>query len=118
MGKLFYMHAIADIYYLGGTFVPVGGHNLLEPTAWGNPTILGPQYENTKDIADELKKVNGVIQVRNETELINQTRTLLNNDQHRTEISKQALVWFEHEAEQVKNNIQELVENINNHCSN
>lgn len=114
MGKLFYLHAITDLYFLGGTFVPVGGHNLLEPTAWGNPTLFGPHNQNTKDIADEVIAHNAGMLVTTEQELIAQTKRLLTDTQTRKEMSQRAAAWFENEAEHVTVNIQALLQDLKN----
>ncbi len=52
MGELPLFYAASDVAFLGGTLVPVGGHNLLEPGALGLPVITGPHLFNTQDIAD------------------------------------------------------------------
>jgi len=113
LGKLFVMYPLADIFFLGGTFLThIGGHNLLEPAAWSNPTILGPCYQNTKDIADELKLHNAVIQVQNEQELIAQAKFLLDNKQERIDMGNRAGAWLETEATRVKTNVQLLIDDL------
>jgi len=113
LGKLFAMYPLADLFFLGGTFLPaVGGHNLLEPAVWSNPTILGPCYQNTKDIADELKKHNAVIQVQNEQELIEQAKFLLDNTPERIAMGLRASTWLEDEAARVKTNVQLLLSDL------
>lgn len=52
MGELTMFYAASDVVFLGGTLVPVGGHNLLEPGALGLPVVTGPHLFNTQDIAD------------------------------------------------------------------
>ncbi len=52
MGELPLFYAASDVAFVGGTLVPVGGHNLLEPGALGLPVITGPHLFNTQDIAD------------------------------------------------------------------
>jgi 3-deoxy-D-manno-octulosonic-acid transferase len=39
------------VAFVGGTLVPIGGHNLLEPAALGLPVLCGPHYFNSEDIA-------------------------------------------------------------------
>jgi 3-deoxy-D-manno-octulosonic-acid transferase len=51
MGEVPLFYAASDIAFVGGTLVPVGGHNLLEPAALGRPIITGPHLFNTEDIA-------------------------------------------------------------------
>jgi len=52
MGELTMFYASSDVAFLGGTLVPIGGHNLLEPGSLGLPVITGPHLYNTQDIAD------------------------------------------------------------------
>lgn len=113
LGKLFAMYPLADLFFLGGTFLPpVGGHNLLEPAAWSNPTILGPCYQNTKDIADELKAHDAVIQVQNEQELIEQARILLKDEPKRIAMGARAGQWLAQEADRVRMNVQMLLDDL------
>ncbi len=51
MGEMYTYYAAADVAFVGGSLVPIGGHNLLEPAALGVPCITGPYLENFKDIA-------------------------------------------------------------------
>jgi 3-deoxy-D-manno-octulosonic-acid transferase len=50
LGELLRFYAAADISFLGGSLVPTGGHNLLEPAALGKPVIVGPHTFNFLDI--------------------------------------------------------------------
>lgn len=54
MGELMLWYALADIAFVGGSLVPVGGHNVLEPMALDVPTISGPYVFNFQSITDEL----------------------------------------------------------------
>lgn len=51
MGELTMLYAAADVAFVGGSLVRVGGHNLLEPAALGLPAITGPHNFNAPDIA-------------------------------------------------------------------
>lgn len=51
LGELAALYAAADIAFIGGTLVPTGGHNPLEPAAFGIPTTVGPSMENFADMA-------------------------------------------------------------------
>ena len=51
MGELLLCYAAADAAFVGGSLVPVGGHNLLEPAAIGVPMISGPHVFNGEEIA-------------------------------------------------------------------
>jgi len=52
MGELTGAYSAADIAFVGGSLVPRGGHNILEPALFGVPTIVGPHMENFREISD------------------------------------------------------------------
>jgi 3-deoxy-D-manno-octulosonic-acid transferase len=63
VGELAAMYASVDVAFVGGSLVPVGGHNLLEPAALGLPVITGPFQANTKEIAQLLLHSGGALEV-------------------------------------------------------
>lgn len=54
LGELLMFYAAADVAFVGGSLVPIGGHNLLEPAALARPIIVGPHNFNAQDIAQML----------------------------------------------------------------
>jgi len=60
LGELGDFYAAADLAFVGGTLVPVGGHNLLEPAALGVATLCGPHLFNAPDIARALHGQGGL----------------------------------------------------------
>ena len=52
MGELTLFYAASDVAFVGGSLVPIGGHNLLEPAALGLPLVSGPHVFNAEEIAD------------------------------------------------------------------
>jgi 3-deoxy-D-manno-octulosonic-acid transferase len=63
VGELAALYAAADVAFVGGSLVPVGGHNLLEPAALGVPVITGPYNANSKEIARLLLETGGAVEV-------------------------------------------------------
>ena len=63
LGELIRFYAVAHVAVLGGTFVPVGGHNVLEPVSLGLPTIVGPYVESIEDVCRELQERDALIRV-------------------------------------------------------
>src|SRR5690606_29969703 len=55
IGELNAFYAAADACFVGGSLVPVGGHNLLEPAALGVATVTGPQHGNAPDIFRDMR---------------------------------------------------------------
>lgn len=50
IGELMNLYALSDVVFVGGSFVPVGGHNLLEPASTGAPVLFGPHMHNFREI--------------------------------------------------------------------
>jgi 3-deoxy-D-manno-octulosonic-acid transferase len=69
MGELTAFYAAADVAFVGGSLVPVGGHNLLEPAALGVPVITGPHTQNGPEIARLLIEAGGALEVADATAL-------------------------------------------------
>jgi 3-deoxy-D-manno-octulosonic-acid transferase len=51
MGELARLYAAGTVVYIGGSLVPVGGHNVLEPAAHGRPVLFGPHMGNFAEMA-------------------------------------------------------------------
>lgn len=62
MGELRMLYATADVAFVGGSLVPVGGHNLLEPALVGVPILFGPEMFNFKEIAERILDEQGALQ--------------------------------------------------------
>jgi 3-deoxy-D-manno-octulosonic-acid transferase len=54
MGELMMFYAAADVAFVGGSLVPIGGHNLLEPASLGRPVLTGPHNFNSEAVAELL----------------------------------------------------------------
>jgi 3-deoxy-D-manno-octulosonic-acid transferase len=95
LGELAPLYQLADAAFVGGSLVPTGGHNPLEPAAFGKPVAFGPAMENFRDIAAELISAGAAIQVRSGAELGTVWIELLEDDARRSEIGKNALAVVE-----------------------
>jgi 3-deoxy-D-manno-octulosonic-acid transferase len=69
MGEVSIFFAAANVAFIGGSLVPVGGHNLLEPAALGLPVITGPHLFNTQEIADIFEAMGASVTVNNAGQL-------------------------------------------------
>ena len=69
MGEVPLFYAASNVAFVGGTLIPVGGHNLLEPAALGKPVVTGPHLFNTQDIANKFEKLGASITVNNAGQL-------------------------------------------------
>jgi 3-deoxy-D-manno-octulosonic-acid transferase len=63
MGELLRFYAAADVAFVGGSLVEVGGHNLLEPAALARPVIVGPHTFNFAEVTEDLIKAGAVMRI-------------------------------------------------------
>jgi 3-deoxy-D-manno-octulosonic-acid transferase len=63
MGEMFSYFAAADVAFVGGSLVPVGGHNVLEPAALGLPVLFGPHMHNFVAARDLLLQHQAALQI-------------------------------------------------------
>jgi 3-deoxy-D-manno-octulosonic-acid transferase len=69
IGELAEVYQIATVVFVGGSLVPAGGHNILEPALFGKPIAFGPYMENFAEIAEAFIANDAAIQVRSERDL-------------------------------------------------
>jgi 3-deoxy-D-manno-octulosonic-acid transferase len=91
VGELASAFAAADLAFIGGTLVPVGGHNPIEAWAHGVPTILGPHVTNMRAIAEAGIAEGAAIPVRSREELASAVRAILSDDSMRRSRSEAAM---------------------------
>ena len=75
---------------MGGTLVPVGGHNLLEPALSGVPVLYGPYVSSIQDVADALSKSGGGTLVVQSQDLAAALIQLLREDGERRQLGARA----------------------------
>jgi len=88
MGEVPLFYAASDIAFVGGSLVPVGGHNLLEPAAQALPIITGPHLFNAQDIADMFVEMNACRIVNDTDELVAAIADFLTNPDTASEMGK------------------------------
>jgi 3-deoxy-D-manno-octulosonic-acid transferase len=75
LGQLMLCYKVAQVCFVGGSLVPWGGHNLLEPSALSKPIIAGPHNHNFSEIEQGLKLAQALIIVNNKEDLWTQLLT-------------------------------------------
>jgi len=91
MGMLLECYAAADVAFVGGSLVAVGGHNLLEPAALGRPLLTGPHHGNARETLQALRDAQGVRVVRDAADLGRGVAALLADADARRRLGAQAL---------------------------
>lgn len=77
VGELAGLYALAEVVFVGGSLVPVGGHNMLEPAMHGKPVLYGPHTSNFREGAAQLERTGGGLVVKDELELDRELTRLL-----------------------------------------
>lgn len=77
VGELMPLYALSDIAFVGGSLVPTGGHNLLEPASRGIPLLFGPHMNNFREITSLVLDYGAGIQVTDVHELQEAVRDFL-----------------------------------------
>ncbi len=89
MGELAVFFAAADVAFVGGSLVPTGGHNLLEPAAAGLPVLAGPHTFNFTEIARLLRERGALAQVADADALAKMLTRWLTDAAERTRVGEQ-----------------------------
>jgi 3-deoxy-D-manno-octulosonic-acid transferase len=89
IGELAGLFELADLVFIGGSLVPTGGHNLLEPAYWSKAIAFGPHMENFRDIAHMFLEAGAAIQIGSPEDLAH-TAWLLENSEARRRLGASA----------------------------
>jgi len=90
-GELPYVYSLGIVGFVGGTLVPVGGHNLLEPAQWARPVLFGSYIDHCRESAHQLLQAGGAIQIHQPKELVDHFLHLLEHPAVADQMGKQAL---------------------------
>ncbi|MDQ1333587.1 MAG: 3-deoxy-D-manno-octulosonic acid transferase [Thermodesulfobacteriota bacterium] len=95
MGELGRIYGVGSVGFVGGSLVPVGGHNLLEPASFGIPVIFGPHTHNFVSMAAALVEAGGGCRVHNDDELTTTLEAFLKDEEMRTRAGARARAFAE-----------------------
>lgn len=90
MGELMPMLGAADLVFMGGTWVPTGGHNLIEPAAWAKPIFCGPSLFNFAEVSRLLQAASGLQVVETPSALATAVAGLLASPWHAQQMGQAA----------------------------
>jgi 3-deoxy-D-manno-octulosonic-acid transferase len=83
MGELMSFYGMSNVAFVGGSMVPVGGHNPMEPASFGLPLLMGPYLRNVDDIAQQfidegaMKLVSSSMEIAAEVSLIQRSESVI-----------------------------------------
>jgi 3-deoxy-D-manno-octulosonic-acid transferase len=90
IGELAKVYVVGTVVFVGGSFVPVGGHNVLEPAAHRKPILFGPHMHNFHQIAAALLEASGALQVQTPEALGERVSALLQHPERRQAVGEAA----------------------------
>jgi 3-deoxy-D-manno-octulosonic-acid transferase len=93
VGELAAVYALADVAFVGGSLVPVGGHNILEPAQHGVAVLTGPHTFNFRDIV-RIFAEGGGLRVVSADSLTSELLSLLIHPQQRAQLGQRAKELF------------------------
>jgi len=90
MGEMFAYYAACDVAFVGGSLLPLGGHNLIEACAVGRPVLIGPHTFNFADAAEMAIAAGAALRVGDASELMRQALALLDDPARRMRMADAA----------------------------
>jgi 3-deoxy-D-manno-octulosonic-acid transferase len=90
IGELAHLYRIATAVFVGGSLVPTGGHNILEPAVFGKPILFGPHMQNFREISTTFLSAGAAVQVASGGALEEALRELLSDAKRRERIGQAA----------------------------
>ncbi len=109
IGDLAAVYGVADVAFVGGSLVRKGGHNPLEPAQFGVPVVMGPSYENFRDVVAKLEEVGGIRIVHDEVELGGMVAELLANREEAKAIGEAGRRVFEGQQGATERSVKAIV---------
>jgi len=90
MGELMVFFGACNVAFVGGSLVATGGHNMIEPAAWGVPVLTGPHLFNFTEASQLLLAADGMLVCSDAAELAEQCISLMGNKGRRQEMGNAA----------------------------
>ena len=97
IGELASVYSVATVAFVGGSLVPAGGHNPLEPAQFAVPIVMGPHYANFRTITDDLV-AHDALRIASAEELANVLISLLRNPSEAAAMGERAKQVFVQQA--------------------
>jgi len=95
IGQLLSFYSIAEVAFVGGSLIPFGGHNILEPAIHSVPVLFGPYMDHFKEASELLMKSGGGILVKDSEELYLEMSQLLQDEVKRKKMGQMAFDFIQ-----------------------
>jgi 3-deoxy-D-manno-octulosonic-acid transferase len=98
LGEMLTFYALSDLVFVGGSLVPVGGHNVLEASIMEKPVVFGSYMHNFKEISSLLLNEGAGLMVNDRLELLGAVRQLLGDASRRAAMGRAGAALLERNA--------------------
>lgn len=95
MGEMYMYYAACDLAFIGGSLMPLGGHNLIEACAMGKPVLTGPHTFNFSEITNQAILAEAALRAADAEQVMVLAHNLLIKPQFRLNMGKNALAFFQ-----------------------
>jgi len=109
IGDLAAVYGIADAAFLGGSLIRRGGHNPLEPAQFGVPVVMGPSFENFRDVVTKMQAAGGIRIVQDQDELGRAVAELLGHRDQAKAMGERGRLVFEERQGATARSVKEIV---------
>jgi 3-deoxy-D-manno-octulosonic-acid transferase len=93
MGEMFAYHTASDVVFIGGSLLPLGGHNLIEACSVGKPVLIGPHTFNFNAVTADAIAAGAALRVQDAASMLQAATRLLQDDAMRNEMGAHALAF-------------------------
>ncbi|MGB9242320.1 MAG: 3-deoxy-D-manno-octulosonic acid transferase [Candidatus Acidiferrales bacterium] len=113
IGELAAIYSLADAAFVGGSLVPAGGHNILEPAWFSRPPIFGPSMENFQEMSEAFLSARAGIQVSSGTQLGKVWVQLIEDDATRERMGRAAYEISERNRGATERTLERITSTLN-----
>lgn len=117
LGDLPRYYGCADVAFVGGSLVPAGGHNLIEPARWGKPVLFGPHRANITETARALLEQGGGVEVHDRQDLRREVENILSDRERASAMGRRARVVADADREVVSRSMRLLCRQLRDAAS-
>jgi 3-deoxy-D-manno-octulosonic-acid transferase len=115
IGELSSAYALGTFIFVGGSLVKRGGHNVMEPAAWGKPIFFGPHMEHYSDIASSLEREGAAVRIKDGEDLAIKINRLADDERSMSEMGRKAAAFVARHQGAVERNLEVIEELLESH---
>ncbi len=91
IGELSGAYRLCEVAFVGGSLIPEGGHNPLEPAAFARPVLFGPHMDDFIEVSHDLVRAGGALEVADEDDLYLRLKALLGDASLRRQMGEKSV---------------------------